>query len=307
MCTRDDTGEGCDIGSDSAVLARSQAAWGSLCYSLTRSDAGSGQSGPLRSARGKSGSEPGGDQDRLPPSGLDPPPGQKPGRSSRLSPFQRDQRELPGLVRPAAPQHVRPHRPPRRRARLAVRRRGAVRGRGRRHQRHRVRRDPGRPPRRLRRRQRGQGGHQARPRDQLRGGGVRLRKADAVRARDALRRLPRDRLGAGIDPRDLRRLQRPGESAVPARHLADRCRADLLALPRNRAHRERSLPGLPRERARDLDEHARGHDPAGGRVRERRASYRGRGTSRGPTRRRGTSRSRSRCARIRSSDARGTT
>ena len=180
-------------------------------------------------------------RDRLPAPGLDAPPRQEPGGPPRLPALQGDQRELSGPVRPAAPGHVRPLRPPGRGAWVAVQLRGAVRRGGGRHRRHRLRRDSRRLAWGFRRRPGGQGGRQTRPRGELRGGSLRVREADALRARHPLRRLPRKRVGAGLVPRDVWGVQRKGEGSIPARDPPDRRGANLLALPRHRPHREGPL------------------------------------------------------------------
>ena len=135
-----------------------------------------------------------------------------------------------------------------------------------------------------------------------------MREADALRAR-RLRAATAAGPGAapGSRPRDVQRVQRARARALPARHPPHRGRADVLALPRDRAHRDAPVRRLPGQRARDGDEHARGHHPARRRAgrdaaRDRRRQQAAPGQ--GP---RATSRSRSRCARTRSSGAPETT
>ena len=161
---------------------------------------------------------------------------------------QGDRPGLPGAVRPEPPRHVRPLRPPRGGARVALRLERAVPGRVRRHQRHRHRRHPGRPARRLRRRPGRQGRHQARARAD-----ASRRPRSAARSRcatsassscsDCRGRAPRRDVPGGV-----RGLQRAGSGALPAGHLPHRGRADVLAVPRDGAHRADAVQRVPRQR-----------------------------------------------------------
>ena len=71
----------------------------------------------------------------------------------------------------------------------------------------------------------------------VRGGRLRVREADALRARRRVRRLPRLRRSRRDGARALQRVQRPRPRALPAGDLPHRGRAHVLALPGHRAHR----------------------------------------------------------------------